>query len=361
MSSFRPHSQAASLAAPHFAPVPAVRRRLEQLSGDSRLVHAAVSESGPVRIHNEDRWQAVAQVGLFVVADGMGGYAAGEIAAEIAVQTACRLIPLSLPPRLAREPAAGTSSRQPQPGVEYALRLAHDTCNAQILEYAADNPGCLGMGTTLVSCLIRDNRLHVAHVGDSRAYLLRDGKLKRLTRDHSVGQELLDGGSLTAAQLRHLPGRGILTRALGVEPTVDSDCGSWDWRVDDTLLICTDGVADPVDDERIRQLLIEAAAGGACAQAKALVAAALQAGGNDNATALVVRNAKDVGLRDDDCDCNRADASDSAGAVGVAGVAGTDRPVNAFDAAVAAVADGARKQEQARQAHSSALRNQELN
>ncbi len=339
MSSFRSHSQAASLAAPHFAPVPAVRRRLERLSGDVRLVHAAVSESGPVRIHNEDRWQAVAQAGLFVVADGMGGYAAGEIAAEIAVQTACRLIPLSLPTRLPREHAAGMSSREPQPGVEYALRLAHDTCNAQILEYAAGNPGCLGMGTTLVSCLIRDSRLHVAHVGDSRAYLLRDGMLKRLTRDHSVGQELLDGGSLSAAQLRHLPGRGILTRALGVEPTVHSDCDSWDWRTDDTLLICTDGVADLVDDERIRQLLIGAAADGACAQAKALVAAALQAGGNDNATALVVRNATDVGPGGDDC--NKASAGDTAGAA----------------------AEGAPKQEQerARQAQSSALRNQELN
>jgi len=100
MSSFRPHSQAASLAAPHFAPVPAVRRRPAHAAGDLALVHAAVSEAGPVRAHNEDRWQSVAQAGLFVVADGMGGYNAGEIAAEIAVQTACQLIPQSLPQSL---------------------------------------------------------------------------------------------------------------------------------------------------------------------------------------------------------------------------------------------------------------------
>ena len=296
MSSFRPHSQAASLAAPHFAPVPAVRRRLAVSAEDVRLVHAAVSESGPVRIHNEDRWQSVAQAGLFAVADGMGGYNAGEIAAEIAVQTACRLIPLALPSLLPREAVEERSPLAPQPGVEYALRLAHDTCNAQIRQYAADNPDCLGMGTTLVSCLIRNGRLHVAHVGDSRAYLLRDGMLQRLTRDHSIGQALLDQGSLTAAQLRHLPGRGILTRALGVEASVASDCTACEWRAADTLLICTDGVADLVDDERIRQLLIAAAAGGPCAQARALVAAALQAGGNDNATALVVRNASNQEL-----------------------------------------------------------------
>ena len=283
MSSFRPHSQAPSLAAPHFAPVPAVRRRPAHAAGDLALVHAAVSEAGPVRAHNEDRWQSVAQAGLFVVADGMGGYNAGEIAAEIAVQTACQLIPQSLPQSL------------PQPVIEGALRRAHDACNAQIREYAADNPDCLGMGTTLVSCLIRDSRLHVAHVGDSRAYLLRDGLLVRLTRDHSVGQELLDSGKLAPAQLRNLPGRGILTRALGVEASVPSDCSACDWRTADTLLICTDGVADLVDDERIRQLLIASAAGGPCGQARALVAAALQAGGCDNATALVVRNAADAG------------------------------------------------------------------
>ena len=299
MSSFRPHSQATSLAAPHFAPVPAVRRRPAALADDVRLVHAAVSESGPVRAHHEDRWQSVAQSGLFVVADGMGGYNAGEIAAEIAVQTACRLIPLSLPPHLPPylpaplqdSRAAPAAALERQPGVEYALRLAHDTCNAQIRQYAADNPDCLGMGTTLVSCLIRDGRLHVAHIGDSRAYRLRDGLLQRLTRDHSIGQELLDNGTLTAAQVRRVPGRGILTRALGVESAVDSECRAWDWRRTDTLLVCTDGVADLLDDERIRELLIAAAAGGPCAQARALVAAALQAGGTDNATALVVRHA----------------------------------------------------------------------
>ena len=357
MSSFRPHSPAASLAAPHFAPVPAVRRRLAATAGDVRLVHAAVSESGPVRTHNEDRWQSVAQSGLFVVADGMGGYNAGEIAAEIAVQTACRLIPLSLPPPLSLplgapllDPHAMSPALERQPGVEYALRLAHDACNAQIRQYAADNPDCLGMGTTLVSCLIRDGRLHVAHVGDSRAYRLRDGSLQRLTRDHSVGQELLDNGTLTAAQVCRVPGRGILTRALGVESDVDSECRAWDWRRTDTLLICTDGVADLLDDERIRQLLIAAAAGGPCAQARTLVAAALQAGGADNATALVVRHASDAS------DDARADHCDDGG----------HAPAIRADVARMAASPQAEEQEraqeqQAQQARIPGLRNQELN
>jgi protein phosphatase len=252
-------------------------------------VHAAASASGPARAHNEDRWQAVAQAGLFVVADGMGGYKAGEVAAELAVQTACRLILAALAGRVS---SADAQASPPQPSeIEAALRLAHDACNTRILEYAAAHPDCLGMGTTLVSCLVRDGRLHVAHVGDSRAYRLRDGQLERLTRDHSVGQELQDAGTLTAAQLRQLPSRGILTRALGVETAVASDCIASDWRETDTLLICTDGVADQLKDERIAVVLLDAAAGGPGAQARAVVAAALQAGGTDDATALVVRQA----------------------------------------------------------------------
>lgn len=293
MSSFRPHSQAESLAAPHFAPVPAVRRRVEPADGVLPLVHAAVSDAGRVRTHNEDRWQAVTRAGLFVVADGMGGYRAGEIAAELAVQTACQLIPQLLPRCALQMPG---QERALHDDIARALHAGHDACNAQIREYAADNPDCLGMGTTIVSCLIRGGNLHVAHVGDSRAYLLRDGILQRITRDHSVGQELLDGGRLSAAQVRHLPGRGILTRALGVDAAVASDCTAHEWRAADTLLMCTDGVVDLLDDERIRQLLIAAAADGPCVQAKALLAAALQAGGNDNVTALVVRNAPDAGL-----------------------------------------------------------------
>lgn len=238
------------------------------------LDHAALSDAGIVRPHNEDRWQALTDAGLFVVADGMGGYNAGEIAAELAVKTACQLIPEFV------------ASDEDAPA---AMHRAIDACNDQIREYATGNPDCLGMGTTIISCLIRGDQLHVAHIGDSRAYLLRGGLLQRMTRDHSIGQQIADSGALTEAQVRHLPGRGILTRALGVEETVASDCSTFDWQPSDTLLLCSDGLTDLVSDARIEQLLVAATPAGPAEQVRVLVAAALQAGGSDNVTALVVR------------------------------------------------------------------------
>jgi protein phosphatase len=237
------------------------------------LEFAALSEAGLVRPHNEDRWRADPEDGVFVLADGMGGYNAGEVAADLAVQTACRLIP---------ELAAQTE-------VADAMRHALAACNDRIRDHAAGNRDCLGMGTTIVACLVRDGRLHFAHIGDSRAYLLRDGHLRRLTRDHSIGQQIADSGALTEAQVRHLPGRGILTRALGVEASVSSDCATCDWQAQDTLLLCSDGLTDLVPDERIGQLLEAGACAGPHEQAKALVAAAIAAGGSDNVSVVVVR------------------------------------------------------------------------
>ena len=239
------------------------------------LVHGGCSDAGPVRPHNEDSWRALPEAGLFVVADGMGGYRAGEVAAEIAVDTACRLVP--------------DYSMSGEPGV--ALARAFAASNHPILDWAAANPDCLGMGTTLIACLLHDGVLHVAHVGDSRAYLLRAGRLHRLTRDHSIGQALSDSGAVTESQLRNLPGRGILTRALGVEESVACDVVAYDWEPEDRLLLCSDGVSDPLPDEAIARLLVEFDSAGAAAQAEALVAAAVNAGGCDNITALVVRAA----------------------------------------------------------------------
>ncbi len=243
---------------------------LEKVAG---LQHGGCSDAGPVRPHNEDCWRALPEVGLFVVADGMGGYRAGEVAAEIAVDTACRLVPL-----YAASEDCGA-----------ALARAFEAGNQAILQCAAANPDCLGMGTTLVACLLRDGVLHVAHVGDSRAYLLRDGRLHRLTRDHSIGQALCDSGAVNEAQLRHLPGRGILTRALGVEESVACDLVAYAWEPEDCLLLCSDGVSDLLPDEAVARLLAESGSAGPVAQAEALVAAAVNAGGCDNITALVVR------------------------------------------------------------------------
>src|SRR5690606_5893401 len=138
------------------------------------------------------------------------------------------------------------------------LSRAFAACNQAIIQWTAENPDCLGMGTTLVACLVRDGVLHVAHVGDSRAYLLRAGELHRLTRDHSIGQALHDSGAVTEAQLRQLPGRGILTRALGVEESVACDQVAYAWEPGDRLLLCSDGVNDVLSDETVASLLAAA-------------------------------------------------------------------------------------------------------
>ncbi len=248
-----------------------------------RLRYAALSDTGLVRPHNEDRWGAVDDEGLFVVADGMGGYNAGEIAAELAVRTACERI---------RQTNGGAAV------LNAAMQSALERCNHEIRVYAAAHPDCLGMGTTIIVCVIRGDRLHVAHIGDSRAYLLRDGLLRRVTRDHSIGQQITDSGALTEDQVRHLPGRGILTRALGVEESVASEINVFDWQPRDTLLLCSDGLTDVVPDQQIEQLLIASAAGGPDGQARVLVEAALKAGGCDNVTALVADEASQAQQED---------------------------------------------------------------
>ena len=239
-----------------------------------QLACAALSDVGSVRPYNEDRWRADDYAALYVVADGMGGYNAGEIAADLAVETVGRLIP----ELLARDC-----------GFADALQGAIAASNTCIRDFAAAHPDCLGMGTTIVACLVRRDRLHIAHIGDSRAYRLRGGMLHRLTRDHSIGQQIADAGSMSEARVRLLPARGILTRALGIEASVDCEVASVDWMPSDTLLLCSDGLSDPLTDGCIRQLLIDHACGGPSAQVDALIRAAMAAGGADNLTALVVR------------------------------------------------------------------------
>ncbi len=208
---------------------------------DGPVPYVGISNPGPARAHNEDRWQVDEAHSVFVLADGMGGYNAGEVASEIAVRTVAELV---------------GALRDSGLGVQDALVRAVAAAHANILEFAHARPECLGMGTTLVAAAFADGGLTLAHVGDSRAYRLRDGQLERLTRDHSLGQQMLDSGGLTEAQLNRLPARGILTRALGVEhETAQPDVARFDWRDDDLLLLCSDGLTDSLDDAAIGRIL----------------------------------------------------------------------------------------------------------
>jgi len=237
---------------------------------DARVPWVALTDPGGAGRHNEDRFQVDEAHGVFALADGMGGDHAGEVASEIAVRTVAEAV--------GALHAAGLSSDD---ALDRAVLAAH----AGIVEFAQSRAGCLGMGTTLVAAAIDSDRLTVAHVGDSRAYRWRDGVLTALTTDHSIGQQMLDGGRLTPAQVRRLPARGILTRALGVDAP-RADLAVLDWRTGDLLLLCSDGLTDSLDDASLSQVL--ASVRGPLPQlAGELIGAALAAGCCDNVTVLL--------------------------------------------------------------------------
>jgi PPM family protein phosphatase len=226
----------------------------------------AGTDTGRQRRANED--SLLARAPLFVVADGMGGAQAGEVASRIAVE--------SFQPGLAR--AA-------EPELELA-ELAR-TANSRIHELSHSNAEHAGMGTTLTAVYVGEQEIAIAHVGDSRAYCLRDGELLRLTDDHSLVDELLRQGRLTPEEAVEHPQRSVITRALGPEGSVDVDTRSFRARADDVYLLCSDGLTTMIPEQLIARLLIENPrlrdAG------EALIAAANEAGGRDNITVLLLR------------------------------------------------------------------------
>jgi PPM family protein phosphatase len=217
-----------------------------------------------VRRHNEDR--SLARPAVLAVADGMGGALAGEVAAQVAV-----------------EAVAGLSAPVTADDVRQALQEA----NRAIRRMAAEDPDKAGMGTTLTTALLAGDRLDVVHVGDSRAYLWRDGELRQLTEDHSVVAELVRRGSLSAEDAENHPHRNVITRALGAEPEVVADTVSEPLRDGDVVLLCSDGLSSYVPERDIAAAL--AAAGSLREAAAALVERANAAGGTDNVTVVLAR------------------------------------------------------------------------
>jgi serine/threonine protein phosphatase PrpC len=234
--------------------------------------HWEGSDLGRQRQGNEDSY--FVRVPLFVVADGMGGAQAGEVASEMAVAAFER----GLPSGSAAEGLVGM--------VEEANRSIHDRSRSDA-DYA-------GMGTTVTAAHVGEDEVTIAHVGDSRAYVLRDGELIRLTRDHSLVGELVARGKLTEEQAEAHPQRSVITRALGPEPRVQVDVDSFPARPEDVFLLCSDGLTSMVPEARVRAILEEAAsleAGG-----RELIAAANDAGGRDNITVILFR-LEEVGAR----------------------------------------------------------------
>ena len=242
------------------------------------------TDTGRVREHNEDAVFANPHLGFVVLADGMGGYNAGEVASSMATI------------RLASELESALAARAPHatdgPGGEafagQCLRDAVADANAAIFQAAQDEAGYAGMGTTLVAALFFDDRVAVAHVGDSRLYRLRDGTLSLLTHDHSLLQEQIDSGLLSAEEARHSLNRNLVTRALGVDPLVEVDLAEHLVLPDDLYLLCSDGLNDMVPDEEIA-LALQTLSGHLELAATQLVEMANDQGGRDNVSVILVK------------------------------------------------------------------------
>lgn len=208
---------------------------------------AEITDVGMVRDHNEDAIGSNADVGLLVLADGMGGYNAGEVASGIAVQTITELA----------VEGAGREERNdidPHSGMmrqTIVLRDAIARANKIIYQTAQSQSHCEGMGTTLVAAMFYDNKISIAHVGDSRCYRLRSGVFEQLTMDHSLLQELVDRGFYSEEEAQRSTNRNYVTRALGVEPTVEVEVQEFDVLPGDVYLLCSDGLPDMVEDEDI--------------------------------------------------------------------------------------------------------------
>jgi len=249
---------------------------------------ASCTDPGIVRSHNEDSVAADAAKGLVVLADGMGGYNAGEVASGMAttvITTELQHLLEETPP-YKLEPASGT------PYAEKLMREQIAKANTSIYQAAQSQPQYSGMGTTLVAAVFYDNKVTVAHIGDSRLYRLRGEAFEQLTRDHSLLQEQIDSGMITPEQAKFSQNKNLVTRALGIDPTVEPEIHCHATQLGDVYLLCSDGLNDMVSDEDVGMTLQTLSANLRLA-AQQLVQMANDNGGRDNVSVILVRVVRD--------------------------------------------------------------------
>mgnify|MGYP001205219589 CR=1 FL=1 len=246
-----------------------------------------LTDTGKVREHNEDSISWDGDIGLFVLADGMGGYNAGEIASGIAVKTIVNLVQEAFAGQELKGLDKTTGLHRPS----IILRDAIARANKIIHQTSKSQSQCEGMGTTVVSALFHDNRVALAHVGDSRMYRLRKETFEQLTMDHSLLQELVDRGFYSPEEAQRATNKNYVTRALGVEPTVDVEVHEYPVEPGDWLILCSDGLTDMVEDEDIH-LTISTFGGNLDTVARQLVQLANDSGGRDNISVVLVQVAE---------------------------------------------------------------------
>lgn len=246
-----------------------------------------LTDVGKKREKNEDSLLVNADMGLFMVADGMGGHLGGEFASRIAVKTVEETIQqLLLDPEATIALDSVFDRTDPGEILKYALRLA----SQKIYEEACRNTNLRGMGTTAVVLFIRDDKGYIAHVGDSRAYLVRNSEIRQLTADHSLVAEQLRAGFITEEELKHHKFKNIITRSVGFQNEVEIDLLIRDLELGDRFLLCSDGLTNLVEDVDLHKIVFKSPPKDAC---KKLVDLANKRGGDDNVT-VVITNVLDV-------------------------------------------------------------------
>lgn len=243
-----------------------------------RYEFCALTDRGRVRANNEDSVAFHAACGLAMLADGMGGYNAGEVASSMATA----LVGDELSHCLLQLGPAATA-----PDIRRAVAACIDGANRVILGASLSNPGYAGMGTTLVVAVFQGGHLTLGHIGDSRCYRLRDGVLQQITRDHSWLQEQIDAGFMTPQEAAASGGRNLVTRALGVDALAEPDINEFPVRAGDLFILCSDGLTDMVDDGDLASLARMPIA--LESKAEQMVALANALGGRDNISVVLAQ------------------------------------------------------------------------
>lgn len=247
---------------------------------DLSLRFALKSHPGKVRPLNEDAVGADPNIGLFVLADGLGGYNAGEVASTMAVSSLLSV----LGERLEEAHRSADGNFDPSRALHDALVAR----NEEIFHAALHSSLYEGMATTAVVAWFLGGRLWVAHAGDSRLYRLRGGTLSQVTRDHSFSQELLDAGMISEEEARVLPAKNLVTRAVGASPTLEPEVHDYELEAGDIILMCSDGLTEMISDEHISALMC-ADEDNIAQAARQLIDNANEAGGRDNCSVILVR------------------------------------------------------------------------
>ena len=260
---------------------------LEVLNVSDAIKVVRLTDVGMLRDHNEDAIASDLSIGLLVLADGMGGYKAGEVASEIAV--------LMVAAEITELMQSKSSLVKLAPDLLLESNMLMDAVaktNAMIYKISQDQPQCAGMGTTLVASIFTNNKLVVGHIGDSRMYRLRGEIITQLTEDHSVIQEQINAGLLTREQALLSNHKNLVTRALGVDPEVELELQEFEVEISDIYLLCSDGLTDLVNDTELTKILLEAN-GNIASAAKELIQVANENGGTDNISVIIAKIKKE--------------------------------------------------------------------